>query len=65
MTLVSQSVIEKHGLKKVLQLVVRDLNELATTRVTVSMNGIDFCYKGCLLAFLGDTLASRLKCFQG
>ena len=50
-------VVEKHGIKKVLQPLVQDLNKLATDGITVSVNGVDRNYK---IAFLADTPASHL-----
>ncbi len=52
-------VIEQHELDSILQPFVADLNSLATTGITISTNGNDRNYKGALLAFLADNLASN------
>ena len=52
-------VIEKHGLDNILAPFVTDLNTLATTGITLNANGINCTYKGTLLAFLADNLASN------
>ena len=54
------TIVEKHGINKVLQPLVEDLNKLAVNGVNVSINDRTHCYKGSLLAFLGDTPASHL-----
>ena len=53
-------IVEKHGINQVLQPLVRDLNKLATGGVKVSVDGAECVYKGALIAFLADTLASHL-----
>ena len=52
-------VIEVYGLQKVLQPFVRDLNILATTGISVSIDGCNRVFKGGLLTFLADNLASN------
>lgn len=52
-------VIEKHGLDKVLEPFITDLNTLATKGITVSVCGEIKNFKGALLAFLADNLASN------
>ena len=52
-------VIEKHGLDKVLQPFIRDLNILSTTGISIPVHGVVRTFKGALLAFLGDNLASN------
>ena len=50
-------VIEAHGLNKILQRFVDDINELTEVGVSVTINGTPKTFKGALLAFLGDNLA--------
>ena len=52
-------VIERHGLDKVLEPFARDLKTLLADGVTISCNGSSRTYKGALLAFLADNLASH------
>lgn len=52
-------VIEAYGLNKVLEPFVTDLNTLATTGISVNINGIDRTFRGALLSFLADNLASN------
>ena len=52
-------VIEKYGLDVVLQPFVRDLNILATTGLEVNICGGVRKFKGALIAFLADNLASN------
>lgn len=51
--------IEAYGLDKVLHPFVADLNTLATTGVSVNINGSCRTFKGALLTFLADNLASN------
>ena len=51
--------IEKHGLDKVLEPFIADLNSLTTIGITVSVHGVPRTFKGALLAFLADYLASN------
>ena len=53
------SVIEKHGLHTILKPFIHDLNILSTTGIEVNFDGITKVYKGALLAFLADNLASN------
>lgn len=59
MVVTSSTVIDKHGMNKVLERFVRDLNLLATQGITVAINGRERVFKGALLAFLADNLASN------
>ena len=52
-------IIEKYGLNKVLEPLIADLNTLSTEGVTVSIRGSNRTYKGALLVFLADNLASN------
>ena len=52
-------IIEKHGLDKVLKPFIRDLNILSTTGISIPVHGVVRTFKGALLAFLGDNLASN------
>ena len=52
-------IIEKHGIDKVLEPFIRDLNILSGSGLFLSRNGVSRTYKGALLAFLGDNLASN------
>jgi len=52
-------VIEKYGIHEILQPFVNDLNILAMTGIEVSVGGSIRVYKGALLAFLADNLASN------
>jgi len=52
-------IVEKHGLSKVLELFVTDMNILATTGIDITYNGKTKNYKGTLLTFLADNLASN------
>lgn len=52
-------VIEKHGLDKILEPFVADLNTLSTTGITVSVQGVEKTFNGALLTFLADNLASN------
>ena len=51
--------IEKHGLDKVLEPFLTDLNSLANMGISVSVHGVPRIFKGALLAFLADNLASN------
>ena len=51
--------IEKHGLDEVLKPFFNDLNTLTTTGISVSVNKVPRIFKGGLLAFLADNLASN------
>ena len=50
-------IIEKYGLNKVLEPFISDLNTLSTKGIIVS--GVSRTYKGALLVFLADNLASN------
>lgn len=52
-------VIERHGINNILRPFVSDLNDLATQGVTVFRKGCEQIFKGALLAFLADNLASN------
>lgn len=52
-------IIEKHGLNKILEPFISDLNLLSTQGITLSVCGLQKTYKGALLAFLADNLASN------
>ena len=52
--------IEKYGIDSILEPFVRDLKLLATTGITVTINNTDRTFRGALLVFLADNLASHL-----
>ena len=52
-------VIEKYGIDEILRPFVNDLNTLSTTGINVDVGGVCYTFKGGLLIFLGDTLASH------
>lgn len=52
-------VIEKHGLDAIMEPFVEDLKSLASEGITVFVNGIERTFRGALLAFLADNLASH------
>lgn len=52
-------IIEKYGLDRILEPFISDLNLLTTTGITVEINGSPMLFKGALLAFLADNLASN------
>ena len=52
-------IIEKYGLDSVLKPFITDLNTLATTGISLSVGGVARMFKGALLAFLADNLASN------
>ncbi len=52
-------IIEKYGLHEILKPFIADLSTLATTGVTVIIKGIRRTFKGTLLTFLADNLASN------
>ena len=56
---VTSPVIEKHGLNKILEPFITDLNNLATTGVQVKVHGREQIFHGALLAFLADNLRSN------
>ena len=55
----SVPIIEKHGLDKILQPILVDLNILSTTGISLPVHGIVHTFKGALIAFLGDNFASN------
>ena len=52
-------IIEKHGLDKILEPFLRDVNTLSTTGLSLHVCGVQRTFRGTLLAFLGDNLASN------
>lgn len=52
-------VIEKYGLDKVLQPFLTDVNTLSTAGISVTIKGLERVFKGALLTFLADNLASN------
>ena len=52
-------VIENHGLNSVLQPFIQDLNKLSSEGIKMMVNGSQRLFKGALLAFLADNLASN------
>ena len=52
-------VIEKHSLDEVLKPFINDINILSTTGISLTVHGVSRTFKGALLAFLGDNLASN------
>ena len=57
--LATKPVLEKHGIDAVLQPFFEDCNKLAKTGVSVCVKGANRLFKGALLAFLADNLASN------
>ena len=51
--------ILKYGLNKILEPFIADLNILSTEGVSVSISGVQKNFKGALLVFLADNLASN------
>ena len=56
---VTVPIVEKHGLDNVLKPFINDFNTVATTGLSVSVNGTSRVFKGALLAILADNLASN------
>ena len=52
-------VVEKHGLKLIMQPLVSDLHTMATNEVTVSPKGVNRTFQGALLLCHGDNLGSN------
>lgn len=52
-------IIERHGIDQILQPFISDINKLTTDGVTVSTKRGEHKFKGALLAFLADNLASN------
>ena len=52
-------VIERHGINQILKPFLADLTNLVTEGVEVVINGCQRTFKGALLAFLADNLASN------
>lgn len=52
-------IIEKYGINQFLQPFLSDLEVLQTSCVKVSIRGVEHTFKGALLAFLADNLASN------
>ena len=57
--LATKPVLEKHGIDAVLQPFFEDCNKLAKTGVSVCVKGANRVFKGTLLGFLADNLASN------
>lgn len=55
----TKPVLEEHGLDVIMEPFIRDLNVLATTGISVLVNGTERVFKGALLTFLADNLASN------
>jgi hypothetical protein len=55
----TKPVLEKHGIDAVLQPFYEDCNKLAKTGVSICVKGANRVFKGALLAFLADNLASN------
>lgn len=53
-------VIEQHGLDKILEPFIRDLNILATIGLDVTISGTSRNFQGAIKAFLADNLASKV-----
>ena len=58
-TAVNYSIVERHGMNEVLKPFVEELNKLAISGIEVLRNGTKKLYKGALVAFLADNLASH------
>ena len=52
-------VIEKYGIDQILQPFLQDLTILATQGISITHDGAQQTYKGAILAFLADNLASN------
>ena len=52
-------IVQKHGIDKVLEPLVRDLKILSTEGVSITVNGEKKTYHGGLLLWLGDNLSSN------
>lgn len=52
--------IERHGITEILKPFLSDLKRLSTDGVKVNIKGCERTFKGALLAFLADNLASNL-----
>uniref|UniRef100_A0A1X7UXF4 Uncharacterized protein n=1 Tax=Amphimedon queenslandica TaxID=400682 RepID=A0A1X7UXF4_AMPQE len=57
-TAVNYSIVEQHGMNEALKPFVEELNKLALSEIEVLRNGTKM-YKGALVAFLADYLASH------
>ena len=57
--LATKPIIEKHGLDAVLRPFIQDLCSLATKGISINFQGRKQTFKGALLAFLSDNLASN------
>ena len=57
---VTTPIIEKYGMDLILQPLIQDLKILANEGITVQHNGTERTYRGALLAFLADNLASHM-----
>jgi len=53
-------VIEKHGIHTILNSLMHDLNILADVGIEMSIDGTNQTFKGALLVFLADNLASNV-----
>ena len=53
-------VIQKHGIDAILEPFIKDLNTLTTQGINVNIGGYQHNFKGGLLCFLADNLASNL-----
>lgn len=51
--------IEKHGIDNILKPFISDLNILSTTGIEVSNSGCTRTFRGALVTFLADNLASN------
>jgi len=54
-----QPVIQKHGIDAIVEPFIQDLNTLTTHGIDININGIQRNFKGGLLCFLADNLASN------
>ena len=52
-------IVEKYDLNEILQPFITDLNILSSTGISISVNGVKQTFKGALLSFLADNLASN------
>ncbi len=57
--LATKPILEKHGIDAILRPFLRDCNILATRGISVCVKGANRVFKGALLAFLADNLASN------
>ena len=55
----NSTIVQKHGLNKILRPFIEDINHLSTVGMKVSFQGHEEVFKGALLTFLADNLAAN------